>query len=193
MQNICILLAISLFCLSCSSGENSLTLNTTTTAAPTTTTTAAPTTTTTTTTAAPTTTTTTTTAAPTTTTAAPTTTAQIVEQELSDTAAISIENFSYSGAVEIISGQKVIFTNNDVYSHTATASEFSTGNLKSGESAEITFNTPGTYEYFCSLHPYMTGTIKVLTSNSTTTTPTTTMPLYNPPPVYNPPSYDYGY
>ncbi len=186
MQNICILLAVSLFCLSCSSGENSLTLNTTTTAAPTTTTTAAPTTTTT---AAP----TTTTAAPTTTTAAPTTTAQIVEQELSDTAAISIENFSYSGAVEIISGQKVIFTNNDVYSHTATASEFSTGNLKSGESAEITFNTSGTYEYFCSLHPYMTGTIKVLTSNSTTTTPTTTMPLYNPPPVYNPPSYDYGY
>ena len=167
MQNICILLAVSLFCLSCSSGENSLTLNTTTTAAPTTTTT--------------------------TTTAAPTTTAQIVEQELSDTAAISIENFSYSGAVEIISGQKVIFTNNDVYSHTATASEFSTGNLKSGESAEITFNTSGTYEYFCSLHPYMTGTIKVLTSNSTTTTPTTTMPLYNPPPVYNPPSYDYGY
>ena len=179
MRNICILLAVSLFCLSCSSGENSLTLNTTTTAAPTTTTTAAPT--------------TTTTTAPTTTTAAPTTTAQIVEQELSDTAAISIENFSYSGAVEIISGQKVIFTNNDVYSHTATASEFSTGNLKSGESAEITFNTPGTYEYFCSLHPYMTGTIKVLTSNSTTTTPTTTMPLYNPPPVYNPPSYDYGY
>ncbi len=180
MRKICILLAVSLLCLSCSSDQNFLTLNTTTTAAPTTTTT------------------TTTTAAPTTTTtAAPTTTAQVVEQELSDKAAVSIENFSYIGAAEIISGQKVRFTNNDVYSHTATSREFSTGNLNPGESAEITFNTPGTYTYVCLLHSYMTGTIQVLTLGSTTTTsttpPTTTRPLFNPPPVYNPPSYNYGY
>ncbi|MCH1514928.1 MAG: cupredoxin domain-containing protein, partial [Acidimicrobiales bacterium] len=98
------------------------------------------------------------------------------------------------GTAEIISGQKVRFTNNDVYSHTATSPEFSTGNLNPGQSAEIIFNTPGTYTYICLIHSYMNGTVKVLTSNSTTTpTPTTTRPAYNQPPVYNPPSYDYGY
>jgi plastocyanin len=33
--------------------------------------------------------------------------------------------------------------------------------LDSGESYSFTFVTPGTYPYFCSIHPHMTGKVVV--------------------------------
>ena len=58
-------------------------------------------------------------------------------------------------------------------SHTATANggAFNTGILKQGQSATHTFTQPGTYTYFCQIHPFMHGTIVVLASTTTTTTP----------------------
>jgi len=35
------------------------------------------------------------------------------------------------------------------------------GNLTSGQSYAVTFSKPGTYAFHCSIHNYMTGTIKV--------------------------------
>jgi plastocyanin len=60
-------------------------------------------------------------------------------------------------------GQAVKFTNTGKISHTATQSQgaFDTGFLKNNESATLTFDTPGTYTYFCQPHPWMQGTIIV--------------------------------
>ncbi len=48
------------------------------------------------------------------------------------------------------------------HSATGTGGTFDTGILDPAGSATITFNTPGTYSYFCSVHPDMTGTITVV-------------------------------
>ncbi len=47
--------------------------------------------------------------------------------------------------------------------HTVTAlnSEFDSGPLGSGDSFTHVFNTSGTYQYKCSIHPYMTGEVIV--------------------------------
>jgi plastocyanin len=60
-------------------------------------------------------------------------------------------------------GQAVKFTNTGKISHTATQSQgaFDTGFLKGGESATLTFDTPGTYTFFCQPHPWMQGTVVV--------------------------------
>lgn len=77
---------------------------------------------------------------------------------------VSIKDFSFQPAtLEIAAGTTVTFVNNDGVPHTATADDgsFDTGNLDSGASAEITFDTPGTYTFACKYHPNMTGTIVV--------------------------------
>jgi plastocyanin len=78
---------------------------------------------------------------------------------------VVIANFAYSPAeLTIKVGESVTFTNQDSAPHTATARErdvLQTGRLDQGESITITFDTPGTYEYFCEFHPNMSGTIIV--------------------------------
>ena len=60
-------------------------------------------------------------------------------------------------------GQAIRFTNTGKISHTATQSQgaFDTGFLKGGDSVTLTFDTPGTFTYFCQPHPWMQGTIEV--------------------------------
>jgi plastocyanin len=62
-------------------------------------------------------------------------------------------------------GTVVTWTNSDVVAHTATATNpqgaFNSGNLNTGQSYSFTFDTAGTYDYFCSYHPFMKGTIIV--------------------------------
>jgi plastocyanin len=60
-------------------------------------------------------------------------------------------------------GQAIRFTNSGKIAHTATQSQgaFDTGFLKNGESATLTFDTPGTLMFFCQPHPWMQGTIVV--------------------------------
>src|SRR5262249_18203944 len=60
-------------------------------------------------------------------------------------------------------GQALKFTNEGKIAHTATSSQgaFDTGLLKGGESATVTFDTPGTYAYFCQPHPWMQATVVV--------------------------------
>lgn len=77
----------------------------------------------------------------------------------------SVNDWGYSPArVVIQAGQTVTFTNSGQIAHTVTAKEgaFDTGLLKNGQSATIKFDKPGTYDYFCVPHPWMTGTIVVL-------------------------------
>jgi plastocyanin len=43
----------------------------------------------------------------------------------------------------------------------ATARTFRSKPLDTGDSFAFTFTTPGTYQYICSLHPFMKGTVVV--------------------------------
>ncbi len=79
-------------------------------------------------------------------------------------AKISIENFKFSPAtVTVPAGSTVIWTNNDGELHTVTSSEnvFASPGLDADETFSYTFSTPGTYTYYCKLHPHMTGSIVV--------------------------------
>ncbi len=75
-------------------------------------------------------------------------------------------NWSVSPAtVTIQAGQSVTFTNpgSSTQPHTATAADGSwdTGLLQPGSSGSIAFATPGSYDYTCTPHPWMKGTIVV--------------------------------
>lgn len=65
-------------------------------------------------------------------------------------------------------GASVTWVNRDTVTHTVTstsipsgAKSFDSGNFPYGYTFTVTFNTPGTYQYYCSIHPIMTGTIVV--------------------------------
>ena len=60
-------------------------------------------------------------------------------------------------------GATVTAVNQDGVSHTWTSDDdvWDSGGLASGESFEFTFDEPGEFSYFCSIHPQMTGTITV--------------------------------
>lgn len=78
--------------------------------------------------------------------------------------AVSIQNDSFVPATLTISaGQSVTFTNNDDDAHTVTATDgaFDSKGLDTHGVWKHTFAKPGTYKYFCELHPFMKGTIVV--------------------------------
>jgi plastocyanin len=77
---------------------------------------------------------------------------------------VSIFDFRYSpGNVSVPRGAEVTWVNDDKAQHTATerSSQWDTGALSEGESRAVTFTRPGTYSYYCTIHPYMEGTITV--------------------------------
>lgn len=77
---------------------------------------------------------------------------------------ITIDDFSYGGAAVASVDQTVRVENIDGAPHTVTARDgsFDTGILQPGEAGEITLPAePGTYEFFCALHPSMAATITV--------------------------------
>jgi plastocyanin len=79
---------------------------------------------------------------------------------------VVIDDFRFGpAALTVPVGTKVTWTNDDSDPHTVT-SEADPKLLKSppldtGESFAFTFDKPGTYRYFCSIHPRMQGTIVV--------------------------------
>lgn len=79
---------------------------------------------------------------------------------------IDITNFRYSpNPVEVKAGAKVTFVNNDTAPHTGTSKDdgvFDTGLLQKGEEKSVTIDTPGTYAYICTVHPFMKGTMEVV-------------------------------
>jgi len=81
-------------------------------------------------------------------------------------ARIAISNFKFKPpAIQVKVGAKLTFTNNDSSPHTATSRDgkaFDTGTLKQGATKTVTVSKPGTYAYFCSFHPFMNATVKVV-------------------------------
>lgn len=77
---------------------------------------------------------------------------------------VSIEDFGYRPATIMIPvGTTVRWTNNDPVQHTVTDSKgaFDSGILEPGQSFERNFDVPGTFSYFCTIHPQMQGTVIV--------------------------------
>ena len=79
-------------------------------------------------------------------------------------AEVTVDNFTFSPqTLTIKAGTKVTWTNRDDIPHTVTSTTkaFKSPALDTDDSYSFTFTTAGSYEYFCSLHPHMTGTIVV--------------------------------
>jgi plastocyanin len=64
--------------------------------------------------------------------------------------------------IEIEAGQTVTWTNEDNFTHTVEVDGQEDHEVGQGESVEITFDEPGTYDYVCTLHSQdMDGTVIV--------------------------------
>jgi amicyanin len=79
-------------------------------------------------------------------------------------AAVKIDNFTFDPPRLVVkAGTTVTWQNDDDIPHTVVASgkAFRSKTLDTEDKYAFTFTAPGTYEYFCSLHPHMTGSIVV--------------------------------
>lgn len=68
---------------------------------------------------------------------------------------ITLQNTAFSPAEKTITrGTTVRWINHDPYAHTVTSTTnlFNSGNLDQGQTFEYTFNTAGTYDYYCTYH-----------------------------------------
>ena len=92
---------------------------------------------------------------------------------LAEDVAVKIGNFTFGPKeLKVKAGTTVTWTNEDDIPHTVV----SPNNLRSkvldtDGTYAFTFTTPGTYTYFCSLHPHMTGTVVVETTTGSITPP----------------------
>lgn len=78
--------------------------------------------------------------------------------------AIDVDNFKFGiVSLEIAAGTTVTWTNRDDVPHTVVSltKVFKSPALDTGEQFSYTFKDAGTYEYYCSMHPRMTGKIVV--------------------------------
>lgn len=79
-------------------------------------------------------------------------------------AAVKIDNFTFSpNPLTIEKGTTVRWTNHDDVPHTVVADDksFKSKALDTDEAFTYTFTKPGTYSYFCSLHPKMVAKVVV--------------------------------
>jgi plastocyanin len=77
---------------------------------------------------------------------------------------LKIDNFTFAPQrLAVKAGTTVTWINDDDIPHTVASSTklFKSNALDTNDKFSFTFTTPGTYEYFCSLHPHMTGAIVV--------------------------------
>lgn len=76
---------------------------------------------------------------------------------------VTIQNFSFNPqSIEISAGDTVRWTNKDTVEHTVNGQTFGSGPIQTGQNYEFLFSTPGVYDYNCSIHPYMKGTVTVV-------------------------------
>jgi plastocyanin len=82
---------------------------------------------------------------------------------------VHIRGFKFNPTpMKIHSGDRVTFVNDDEEAHTVTSDDksFDSEGLDGGKTWQHVFTKPGTYNYFCELHPYMKATIIVLPAAS---------------------------
>jgi plastocyanin len=77
---------------------------------------------------------------------------------------VGIKNFTYAPpALTVPLGSTVRWVNHDEETHTVTSATgaFTSTGLAKEDSFAQTFTKPGTYQYFCALHPHMKATVIV--------------------------------
>lgn len=80
---------------------------------------------------------------------------------------VSIDNFTFTPPyLAVAVGTTVTWTNHDDIPHTVTSTDdarrMKSPALDTDDRFAFTFSAPGTYGYFCSLHPHMQGTVVVI-------------------------------
>ena len=91
-------------------------------------------------------------------TALPAASAHVAETE------VKIDNFAFAPQRVVVKADTTVtWINDDDIPHTIASSTklFKSNALDTNDKFSFTFTTAGAYEYFCSLHPHMTGTIVV--------------------------------
>ena len=80
-------------------------------------------------------------------------------------ATVRIDNFSFGpAAITIPAGSSVTWTNNDDVPHVVSSDDnklFKSKALDTDDHFSFTFTQPGTYNYYCAIHPKMTARIVV--------------------------------
>lgn len=75
---------------------------------------------------------------------------------------IVIKNYTFTpSTLTVKAGDTVTWTNNDSVAHSIKSATFNSSTLNTGDTFKFTFNTPGTYNYNCGIHPTMTGIVIV--------------------------------
>lgn len=85
------------------------------------------------------------------------------------TVTVKIDNFTFApDTITVAPGTTVTWINGDDIPHTVTEKnrEFKSQALDTDDKFSHTFSTPGEVDYFCSLHPHMTGRIIVEAAGS---------------------------
>lgn len=82
---------------------------------------------------------------------------------LGQTLTVMIDNFTFTPAkLAVKVGDTVTWTNHDDIPHTVvSAGKFRSKTLDTDDRFSFTFTEAGDYQYFCSIHPHMTGMVKV--------------------------------
>ncbi|MEO8458737.1 MAG: cupredoxin domain-containing protein [Chloroflexota bacterium] len=98
---------------------------------------------------------------------------------------ISVRDYAYNPKViSIPRGAKVTWLNDDKVDHTATDKNgrWDSTVIHNEQEQSVTLTASGTYQYYCTIHPYMTGTITVRTDLAPTPAPSfdaTATPTHN--------------
>ena len=85
-------------------------------------------------------------------------------QSKPETMEVTIDNFTFGPAeLTVKVGTTITWTNRDDIPHTVVSTDkvFKSKVLDTDEQFSSTFSTPGTFSYFCSIHPKMTGKVVV--------------------------------
>ena len=85
-------------------------------------------------------------------------------EKTANTNEVKIDIFSFAPkSLTVKAGTVVTWTNHDDIPHTATSTEktFTSPVLDTDQAYSFKFQEPGSYPYFCKIHPTMTGTVVV--------------------------------
>jgi plastocyanin len=88
-----------------------------------------------------------------------------VERPSATSDSVEIADFAFlPRSIEVDAGTTVTWHNADPTAHTVSARDgaFDSGTLDPGSGFETTFAQPGTFAYFCQIHPTMRGSVRVV-------------------------------
>jgi plastocyanin len=90
------------------------------------------------------------------------------------TEVVTMQGLEYTPSeITVAPGTTVRWVNQDQADHTVTSDEpggpLDSGVLGEGQSFEYTFETPGTFTYFCEIHPFMTASVTVSSDGGAST------------------------